>query len=218
MDTWRSSLAALSVLIGVAASAPAAVAAPSHAGAVSQYRLANGLTAVKPDAALTRMAANQAAAMARAGQMSHSVGGEFYGRLRQSGFRFVRAGENLGEGYANFAEAMAGWKGSDGHRANLLMDGATRVGVASARGRNGQIYWAMVLAAPMPQGPPLRYYAQPERAQPVAEPAPKTPKGAAKRAAESASKGASKAGSGDGGQWSFSASPLLAIKRLFGGQ
>jgi Cysteine-rich secretory protein family len=181
------------MLAGAALTA-AHAAQSSYAGAVSQYRATHGLTAVKTDAALTRMAASQAAAMARAGSMSHSVDGEFYGRLRKSGFHFVRAGENLGEGYRSFGAAMEGWKGSDGHRANLLMDGATRVGVASARGGNGQIYWAMVLAAPAPQGPPVRYFTQREAAPPAAAPAPPR-----RRAAERKEE---------------SSSPLAAIKKL----
>src|SRR5262245_24604437 len=164
-----------------------AQAQSSYAGAVSQYRVAKGLTAVKTDAALTRMAASQATAMARAGSMSHSVDGESYGRLRKSGFHFVRAGENLGEGYRSFEAAMEGWKGSDGHRANLLMDGATRVGVASARGGNGQIYWAMVLAAPAPKGPPVRYFTQRQTAEPPSAAPPRQRRRAAERKEESSS-------------------------------
>jgi hypothetical protein len=192
MRALLSGLVVASMLAG--ATLTAAQAQSSYAGAVSQYRAGHGLTAVKTDAALTRMAASQAAAMARAGSMSHSVDGEFYGRLRKSGFHFVRAGENLGEGYRSFAAAMEGWKGSDGHRANLLMDGATRVGVASARGGNGQIYWAMVLAAPAPKGPPVRYFTQRQTAEPAAAP-PRQKRRAAERKEESPS-------------------PLAAIKKL----
>jgi hypothetical protein len=191
MRALLSGLVVASMLAGAALTA--AQAQSSYAGAVSQYRAGHGLTAVKTDAALTRMAASQAAAMARAGNMSHSVDGEFYGRLRKSGFHFVRAGENLGEGYRSFAAAMEGWKGSDGHRANLLMDGATRVGVASARG-NGQIYWAMVLAAPAPKGPPVRYFTQRQTAEPAAAP-PRQRRHAAERKEETSS-------------------PLAAIKKL----
>jgi hypothetical protein len=195
MRTLLPGFVVVSMLMGIAL-APAQAAPPSYAGVVSQFRVSHGLTAVKTDAALTRMAASQAAAMARAGNMSHSVDGEFYGRLRKSGFRFVRAGENLGEGYRSFAAAMDGWKGSDGHRANLLIDGATRVGVASARGGNGQIYWAMVLAAPAPQMPAVRYYTQREAAEPP--PAPAAPR---RRSAE---------------RKDASPSPLAAIRKLFG--
>jgi Cysteine-rich secretory protein family len=194
MRALRSGLVVVSMLAGAALTATQA-AESSYAGAVSQYRAAHGLTAVKTDAALTRMAASQAAAMARAGSMSHSVDGEFYGRLRKSGFHFVRAGENLGEGYRSFGAAMEGWKGSDGHRANLLIDGATRVGVASARGGNGQMYWAMVLAAPAPKGPPVRYFTQRE----AAEPPPAAPARQKRRAAERKEE---------------SPSPLAAIKKL----
>jgi len=195
MRALLSGLVVASMLAGAAWTAAQAAESPC-AGAVSQYRAVHGLTAVKTDAALTRMAASQAAAMARAGSMSHSVDGEFYGRLRKSGFHFVRAGENLGEGYRSFGAAMEGWKGSDGHRANLLMDGATRVGVASARGGNGQIYWAMVLAAPAPKGPPVRYFTQRE----AAEPPPAAPP--PRRQARSR------------GQSDASPSPLAAIKKL----
>jgi hypothetical protein len=47
---------------------------------------------------------------------------------------------------------MAGWKASSGHRRNLLLAQATRVGVSHARGADARTYWALILASPdLPQ-------------------------------------------------------------------
>ena len=62
-----------------------------------------------------------------------------------------RAAENLAQGDATFAKALDQWIGSYGHRSNLLMHEGTRVGIASARSKSGEIYWAMVIAGPEPE-------------------------------------------------------------------
>ena len=94
------------------------------------------------------MAERQAEAMAASGTISHDVGGSFSSRLAASGIDNVMAGENVGAGYANFAEALAGWRASPGHNENLLMSGATRFGVGLAKtpGAGYGTYWAMEVA------------------------------------------------------------------------
>jgi uncharacterized protein YkwD len=43
---------------------------------------------------------------------------------------------------------MAIWERSPGHRANLLAADATEFGLAAAEGKDGRIYWALILASP----------------------------------------------------------------------
>jgi uncharacterized protein YkwD len=61
--------------------------------------------------------------------------------------RKFRAAENIAAGFLSFAEALKQWKESAGHRANLLMPGAKKVGVASVANARSpcRMLWAMVI-------------------------------------------------------------------------
>jgi uncharacterized protein YkwD len=120
---------------------------------LNAYRASHGLRPVRLDAALTAMAQRQADAMVAGNALSHTVGGAFGARLAASGIDAPEAGENLGAGYFSLEEAMAGWRGSAEHDANLRMAGATRIGVAIAKSPNTHygVYWALEFAAD-PQG------------------------------------------------------------------
>jgi uncharacterized protein YkwD len=134
---------------GTKAAAPARGSAAAQA--VNQFRRENGLPPVADDAILLRAAQRQADAMASAGMMSHSVAGDFSDRMNQAGIRAQAAAENVAMGQHSLAEVMGDWKNSSGHRQNMLMSAATRIGVAQRTGAGGRIYWAMVLASPEPQ-------------------------------------------------------------------
>jgi uncharacterized protein YkwD len=129
--------------------APAARLSPA-AQAVNAFRRENGLGSVVDDATLLRAAQRQADAMASAGVMSHTVAGDFSDRMKQAGVKAAAAAENVAMGQRSLAEVMEDWKGSSGHRRNMLMSSATRIGVAQRIGPGGRLYWAMVLASPEP--------------------------------------------------------------------
>jgi uncharacterized protein YkwD len=115
---------------------------------LNAYRASQGVGAVRLDPPLSAMAQRQADAMAAANQMSHEVAGDFPSRLAASGVESVAAAENVGAGYYSLDEAMAGWRRSPGHDANLLMPDAKRFGIAIAknpRTRYG-VYWAIEMA------------------------------------------------------------------------
>jgi uncharacterized protein YkwD len=122
--------------------------AEDMASMISQYRRAHGLSAVSTDAQLTGIAERQAHAMASSGAMDHNVAGPFATRI--AGANASSAGENIAAGTKSFAETFRLWKSSAGHNANLLLPGATSVGVAVAY--NGETrrkaFWAMVIASP----------------------------------------------------------------------
>jgi uncharacterized protein YkwD len=127
--------------------------------AVNAYRAKNGLGALRLDPALAAMAQRQAEAMAAADSLSHMVAGSLSARLAAAGIVMGEAGENLGGGYYSLDEAMAGWRGSPEHDANLKIGGATRMGVAiakDARTRFG-VYWALELADDPPRPAPAAW-------------------------------------------------------------
>ncbi len=117
--------------------------------AINAYRASRGLKPLRLDPALTAMAQRQADAMVAGDALSHTVSGAFTTRLAAAGIAATEAGENLGAGYFTLDEAMAGWRGSAKHDANLRMAGATRMGVAIAKSPSTHygVYWALELAA-----------------------------------------------------------------------
>ncbi|CCD94491.1 conserved exported hypothetical protein [Bradyrhizobium sp. ORS 375] len=112
---------------------------------ISAFRLKHGEGRVTRDATLDRIAMEQARAMAEKDDLSHEVLGPFTRRVAPS--KAGRAAENIAYGYDNFDKTLGQWINSSGHRKNLLLPKATKVGIASARTASGKrTYWAMVIA------------------------------------------------------------------------
>ena len=124
---------------------PARAQAESPADLISSYRVQHGEGRVVMDSTLTGIAHKQAAAMAAKDQLDHNVLGGFNSRINPAGAG--RAAENIAYGYDSFPKTLSQWIDSAGHRRNLLMHGASRVGVASAKSTTtGRVYWAMEIA------------------------------------------------------------------------
>ena len=122
-----------------------ATAAESPAELISSFRLKHGEVRVVRDATLDRIALEQARAMAAKDNLSHDVLGSFARRIAPA--RAGRAAENIAYGYESFEKTLGQWIDSSGHRKNLLLHNASRVGIASARDASGKrTYWAMVIA------------------------------------------------------------------------
>jgi uncharacterized protein YkwD len=135
----------LAIGFGLALCGPAAAQSATPAEMISSYRLQHGEGKVTIDPTLNRIAREQAAAMAARDVLDHSVLGPFSSRVAPYGP--VPAAENIAYGHDNFPKTLAQWIESSGHRRNLLMHGASHVGVASAKSAaTGRTYWAMVIA------------------------------------------------------------------------
>jgi uncharacterized protein YkwD len=117
---------------------------------ISGYRQNNGLSPVTLDPTLTRLAQEQAKVMAARDKLDHSAGRPFQERIRASGFDAKVAAENISAGYHTIAEAFSGWRDSPQHRANMLLHGATRMGIAAVYAPNSKykVFWSLILAAP----------------------------------------------------------------------
>jgi uncharacterized protein YkwD len=124
--------------------------AEGAAAMISNYRENNGLPTVALDPTLTRLAQEQAQAMAARNKMDHDVARPFKKRIESSGFDAKVAAENISAGYHTMAEAFSGWRDSPHHRKNMLLKGATRMGIAAvyAPGTKYRVFWALILAAP----------------------------------------------------------------------
>ena len=108
---------------------------------ISGYRQNNGLGALTIDPELMRLAERQAQAMAARDKLSHEVGGPFTARLKKAGYHTI-------------AEAFSGWRESPPHRANRLLKGATRMGIAAVYTPSSKykVYWSLILARPADEG------------------------------------------------------------------
>ncbi len=127
----------------VLAAAPAMAESPAEL--ISSFRLKNGEVRVVRDSTLDRIAMDQARAMAAKDDLSHDALGPFNKRVALAGAG--RAAENIAYGYDSFEKTLGQWIDSSGHRKNLLLHNASRVGIASAKNASGKrTYWAMVIA------------------------------------------------------------------------
>jgi len=88
--------------------------------------------------------------MAERDKLDHNVIRDFGERLRSSGYDARIGVENVGAGYHTLAEAFSGWRDSPPHRKNMLLPGATHMGIAAVRSPRSKykVFWALILAAP----------------------------------------------------------------------
>jgi uncharacterized protein YkwD len=124
--------------------------AAEAAKTISGFRVHEGLPPVSLDPKLIQMAQAQAALMARRDKLEHNLGKPFATRLKASGYDAVRGAENIGAGYDTLAEAFSGWRASPPHRANMLLAGATRMGIAAVYTPRSKykVFWALEIAQP----------------------------------------------------------------------
>jgi uncharacterized protein YkwD len=97
-----------------------------------------------------RLAQAQAEIMAKRDKLDHGAGKPFVQRLKASGYDAKTAAENISAGYHTLAEAFSGWRDSSPHRANMLLAGATRMGIAAVYtpASKYKVYWSLILAEP----------------------------------------------------------------------
>ena len=130
-----------------------AAAESSPAEMISDFRLKHGERRVTLDATLNRIALEQAKAMAAKDTLDHDVLGSFSSRIAPA--KAGRAAENIAYGYDGFEKTLDQWIASTGHRKNLLLPKASRVGVASSRSATShRTYWAMEIAGDYEPPPP----------------------------------------------------------------
>jgi uncharacterized protein YkwD len=123
------------------------------ASMISQYRQNNGLGSVAIDPDLMKLAEAQSQAMASHNKLDHDVKAPLAQRLTTSGYPATLAVENVSAGYHTLAEAFSGWRDSPPHRANMLKNGVTKLGIAASYAPNTKykVFWTMIMAASDPR-------------------------------------------------------------------
>ncbi len=119
------------------------------ASMISQYRQNNGLGRVTVDPELVKLAEAQSMAMASRNKLDHDVKAPLAKRLSASGYQATSAVENVSAGYHTLAEAFSGWRDSPPHRANMLANNVTKLGIAASYAPNTKykVFWTLILAS-----------------------------------------------------------------------
>lgn len=94
------------------------------------------IAALKENSLLTQAARAKAEDMAQGGYFSHMGpdGKEPWAWIRESGYGYAAAGENLAVRFHESADVVRAWMSSPGHRANIIRSGYTEIGVGVAKG------------------------------------------------------------------------------------
>ncbi len=116
---------------------------------INQYRKKKGLSAVKLEATLTKIAKTHSRDLAKHDRISHfgSDGSNPWDRVERSGYGPQLAAENVGTGQLSIREVMQGWKESPGHNKNLLLPDARDIGIALVYDPRTEYktFWTLVL-------------------------------------------------------------------------
>ena len=143
-------LAALCVLatIGLLYAPPALASSPTTriidlTNAQRQRIMGKGCPRLAANAALNSAAQLHASDMARNNYFGHTGldGRSPFRRMRDAGYRWRRAAENIAAGQPSPEEVVSGWMRSPGHRANILDCRLREIGVGFAQ-QDGSTYGA----------------------------------------------------------------------------
>lgn len=143
------------VQVGPPGPAQCAATAPDQNAMAAQVtnraRARAGLTPLRADPHLARVAARHACDMAQRGRMTH-LGSTTTGpamRLKQSGYQPTISAENIAAGPFSLPRVLLEWTASAAHHDNIMLPQVRDFGVGQATSQDGRTtYWAAVYAAP----------------------------------------------------------------------
>ena len=74
---------------------------------------------------------------------------DLYVAVNALGYPATLAVENVSAGYHTLAEAFSGWRDSPPHRANMLKNGVTKLGIAASYAPNTKykVFWTLIMAS-----------------------------------------------------------------------
>jgi uncharacterized protein YkwD len=109
---------------------------------VNVQRCARNLKPLALNPQLTAAALRHSNDMANNNFFSHtgSDGSKFYERIKDAGYHYKSAAENIAAGYSTPAAVMNGWMTSDGHRKNILNGNYREMGLALVK-KSGTSYY-----------------------------------------------------------------------------
>lgn len=111
----------------------------------NKERKRQGLPPLNLDPSLSLAAKNRAADMVTTGAFSHTVatttpGVNNWSFIKNTGYRYRNAGENLAKGQRNAKSVVSQWMDSPTHKQNLMSPTYQDIGVAVMKGKDGKRY------------------------------------------------------------------------------
>ncbi|MGG1637182.1 CAP domain-containing protein [Paenibacillus sp. NRS-1760] len=109
---------------------------------VNKERAKVGLSALKSDTLLTKVASEKAKDMDVNNYFSHTspTYGSPFDMMRSFGVTYSYAGENIASGQKTPQDVMTAWMNSPGHKANILSGNFTKIGVGYVNGEWVQMF------------------------------------------------------------------------------
>ncbi|WP_085524539.1 CAP domain-containing protein [Tuberibacillus sp. Marseille-P3662] len=111
----------------------------------NQERTKRGLSKIKADPQVSKVAQKKAKDMSQNHYFSHTSPqyGSPFQMMKDAGIDYQAAAENIAKGQDAPKVVMEGWMNSAGHRKNILKKGITHIGVGYAQGQDGP-YWSQM--------------------------------------------------------------------------
>lgn len=109
-------------------------------------RANNGLAPLEMDAKLTEIAELKSADMRDNNYFAHTspTYGSPFNMMNQFDIRYLVAAENIAAGQRTPEEVVNSWMNSEGHRANILREEITHIGVGYVEGGSYNTYWTQM--------------------------------------------------------------------------
>ncbi len=110
------------------------------------------LPPLKANPILTKLARAHSQNMAEQEKLGHDLDCKTpFDRLREAKYEYQRAAENVAQSgeQASMADIMKLWLDSEPHRANILGEGYTEIGIGLAKNDKGEVYATQVFAKPL---------------------------------------------------------------------
>jgi uncharacterized YkwD family protein len=109
----------------------------------NKERTKRGLSPLKIDTTLSKMARDKSADMRDHNYFSHQspTYGSPFDMMKKYGISYTTAGENIAAGQKSPEDVVNAWMNSEGHRANILNPNYTYIGVGYVKGGSYGSYW-----------------------------------------------------------------------------
>ena len=117
----------------------------------NKVRAENKLPPLRSSERLVRIARAYATLMAKKEEVAHFLDGQSpFQRLRKAGYKYYYAGENVGSEYGA-KPLIKQWMKSKAHRANIVHQHYTEIGVGAVKGKDGLTYFTQLFGKPRPR-------------------------------------------------------------------
>ena len=113
---------------------------------VNAERAKYGLSALKVDSRVQQAAQVRAKETVQSFSHTRPNGSSFSTALTEAGVSYTRSGENIAYGQSTPQQVVQTWMNSSGHRANILNENFTTIGVGYTVS-GGTAYWAQLFTA-----------------------------------------------------------------------